>query len=187
LRAWGRIAGAGALLAARRGDAGHAVARVGAAMAAPVGCYHHALACATGAEAHLALGRWADAVAAVAAVEAEGVSPASATRLAMVGTVAAGEGTLDARARRERVEVSVAGEELVAAVDAVALLGDRTPVEEAELAHARAALTLLAEPDAGAWAAAAAAWERAGDPWAAAVAQTHEAATAARRGAASQA
>jgi DNA-binding NarL/FixJ family response regulator len=180
-----RIATAGALLASRRGDSGRTVALVQTATAAPVGCYHDALASAAGAEAHLALGSWTDAIA-TAAAASDGPSPASSTRLAMVRAVARVEAALDDRAHGGPAAGRVTRDELAALI-ADSPSSQLTAVENAEIAHATAAVTLLGEPDPEAWSATAAAWQRAGDPWGTAVAQMHEAAAAARLSAAAQA
>jgi DNA-binding NarL/FixJ family response regulator len=178
-----RLSAAQALLAARRGDAARAGELVDLAVAARVGPYHHRLARATGAEALLAGQRWADAVEWALEAAPGGGGPASHTRLALVRTVATVERQLDARAHGAAAETGPLIDELTQLVAGARPASGATAFEEAETAHALAALTLLRVGDPELWGAAAAAWQRAGDPWNAAVAQTQEALAAAGAGA----
>jgi DNA-binding CsgD family transcriptional regulator/tetratricopeptide (TPR) repeat protein len=178
-----RVSSAAALLAARRGDAKHAVDLIEAAITAPVGSYHHALACEAAAEAHLALRQWSDALAmAAAAATPNGPGPVSAIRLAMVQTVASVEVALDDRARGDPLDSAS-----TSAGPAAVVPPNPTGIERAEIAHARAARAQLGEPNSELWGNAVAAWQEAGDPWYVAMAQTHEAAAAVRLGASAQA
>jgi len=178
-----RLSAAQALLAARRGEVDRAGEFVDTAVAARVGPYHHRLARASGAEALLAAQRWTDAVEWVREAESGGAGPASRTRLALVRTVATVERQLDARAHGATAETGPLIDELIQQIADARPTNEATAFEEAEAVHASAALTLLGVGDAELWGAAAAAWQRAGDPWNTAVAQTHEALAAAGTGA----
>jgi DNA-binding CsgD family transcriptional regulator len=178
-----RLSAAQGLLAARRGDAGRAAELVDVAVAARVGPYHRRLACATGAEALLAEEQWANAIGWAQDAAPGGEGPASATRLALVRTVALVERELDARAHGTSAHAGPLTDELTRLIADARSTTEATSFGEAETAHATAALTLLQGTDPELWAAAAAAWERAGDPWNMAAAQTHEALAAAEAGA----
>jgi DNA-binding NarL/FixJ family response regulator/tetratricopeptide (TPR) repeat protein len=178
-----RLSAAQALLAARRGAADRAGEFVDTAVAARVGPYHHRLARATGAEALLAAQRWTDAVDLAREAAPGGAGPASRTRLALVRTVAAVERELDARAHGAAAETGPLIDELTQLVADARPTNEATAFEQAESAHALAALTLLGVGDAELWGAAAAAWQRAGDPWNTAVTQMYEALAAAGAGA----
>lgn len=104
----------------------------------------------------------------------------TASRAAMIRAIAETEITLESRAGRDLDTTAVMGRS--PATDSA-----NTPVEAAELADARATLTLLGAPDPDAWAIAVGAWRDAADPWSGALAQTHEAEAAARLGAAARA
>jgi DNA-binding NarL/FixJ family response regulator len=178
-----RLSAAQALLAARRGEPDRAGEFVDTAVAARVGPYHHRLARATGAEALLAVQRWTDAVEWAREAESGGAGPASRTRLALVRTVATVQRQLDARAHGAAAETRPLIDELTQLVADARPANEATAFEEAEAAHASAALTLLGVGDAELWDAAAAAWQRAGDPWNTAVTRMHEALAAAAAGA----
>jgi DNA-binding NarL/FixJ family response regulator len=178
-----RLSAAQALLAARRGEPARVVELVDMALAARVGPYHHRLACATGAEALLAAQCWSDALAWARAADSGGAGPASRTRLAFVRTVATVERELDARAHGAATATGSLIDELTRLVVDATPANEATAFEEAESAHARAALTLLRASDPELWRAAATAWQRAADPWNTAVAQMYEALAAAGAGA----
>jgi DNA-binding NarL/FixJ family response regulator len=178
-----RLRSAQALLAARRGEAARVLEFVDMAGGARVGPYHHRLARATAAEALLAAQRWSDAVESAREAAPGAAGPASRTRLAMVRTVAAVERELDARAHGAVTETGSLGDELTQFVADARSASEATAFEEAETAHASAALTQLRVGHPELWATAAAAWQRAGDPWNTAVAQMHEALAAAGTGA----
>lgn len=176
-----RLRAAGALLHARRGDRERADALAADALSAPVGAYHHALAGATVAEAYLALGRWADAATLVEALTAAAPVPITASRLAMLRAITIVETALDAR---DEPSPFAAPDDVRSIVDTRAGPVD---VRVAESAYTTAVVSLLDAPAPDAWAEAAQAWERAGDPWWAAMARTHEVEAAARLGAAARA
>jgi DNA-binding NarL/FixJ family response regulator len=105
----------------------------------------------------------------------------------MVSVGAAVEGTLDAVARREAIDVDSRIEELQRRIDTVRMEGNddrHVPIETgAHLAHAAAMLTRLTTPDPDAWAEAARRWEQLSDRWAIATARLREAEAAASTGA----
>jgi DNA-binding CsgD family transcriptional regulator len=189
-----RVARAGAMLAARRGDADEAVGRLAELEAQPVDGWHQCVADAAAADVHLALGNWDDA----ASVSERGwesthsTSTLWAARFAMFGVVAAVERVLDLRARRQPVDAGEICARLQDRVDAVrsrAAAAQPNPCLDtaAHLAHAAASLTRLSVPDADAWADAAARWTALGDRWATATALVREAEAAAVVGAADRA
>jgi DNA-binding CsgD family transcriptional regulator len=150
---------------------------------------------ATAAEVHLLLGDWA---AAAQRAEAEWPSPCVhdglwPARFAVLGITASVEATLDARARREPVDVAAVGGTLRARLDdarAASQPGDGGspgPAVVANLAEAAAQLTRLTGPDPDAWASAARRWEELHDSWAVAAARLHEAEAAVATGDAARA
>jgi DNA-binding CsgD family transcriptional regulator/tetratricopeptide (TPR) repeat protein len=184
-----------AVLAVRTGDVVEARRVVDDLLARPADALHRGAAEAAAAEVHLAERDWT----AAAAAAARGRDPAGdhesrwPGRFAALGAVAAVEAALDARARREPVDEDAvragAAADLAAAsaVHTGAGAHEPAPEEAAWLSMGAATLTRLGEPDPDAWAAAAAAADRVGDPWRTAVARRHEAEAAAALGAADRA
>jgi DNA-binding CsgD family transcriptional regulator/tetratricopeptide (TPR) repeat protein len=173
-----RVARTRALLAARRGDA----ELVGAARrdmrSVPVDGWHRALVSVAEIEIALATGEWADAVAAAEhAWEGRPHAVLWAARIAGLGAHAVAEHVLDVRAGVAHADVGelvrVASARLA---DADALAGEGTGSREvaAYLAHGRASLGRVSQPDPDAWATAADAWRVLGDVWWTAVAQLRE-------------
>jgi DNA-binding CsgD family transcriptional regulator len=186
-----RVARVRALVAARRGDAELADLAVRDMRSVPVDGWHHALVSVAAIEIALAAGAWADA--SRAADQAWKLRPHAvlwAARIAGLGAHAVAEHALDARAGATDADVDelvdIASARLA---DAEALAGDGTSSREirALLAHGRASLGRLSEPDPDAWAAVADAWRAFGDIWWLAVAQLREGEAAAAKGAAARA
>jgi len=190
-----RAAGAGAKLAARRGESDRARILLSTACAQTCDGVHQAFLDVTTADIHLILGEWAEA--AVAAEQGWSSTPVTtvlwSARFAMLSVSAAVEQALDARARRESVAVDATIAELRERLDGVreaagARTGERLALDTAaHLAHGVASLTRLADPDPGAWAEAAQRWRDLGDRWGVAVAQLREADAAAATGATAKA
>jgi DNA-binding NarL/FixJ family response regulator len=190
-----RVACAGARLAARRGEADRARSFLATARAQPCDGMHRSFLDAVTAEVHLVLGEWTEA----AAAAEHGWSSAPVTtvlwsaRFAMLSAGAAVELALDARARRESVDVEATIAQLRGRLDdvrhaAAARTADHLTVDAAaHLAHADASLTRLTAPDPDAWAEAAQRWGDLGDLWGVAVARMHEADAAAATGEAARA
>ncbi len=189
-----RVARAGAMLAARRGDSDLALSLLDEARALPVDGWHQAVFDAADADVHLTLGNWAEAARA-----GEHGWEANATtsvlwsaRFAMFSITATVEKTLDEIARRQPVELPQIIAHLATRIDAARSLAGRSPNSPqadtaAHLAHAAASLTRLTKSDADAWAEAAARWTDLGDGWATASALLLEAEAAASIGAADRA
>jgi DNA-binding NarL/FixJ family response regulator len=186
-----RLGRAGAMLAARRGEHDRARSFLAQAESHPIDPLHRSFLDWAIADVHLILG---DATQASVAAERgwqSNVPPARlwSARFAMVSVGAAVEGTLDALARREAIDVDSRVEELQRRIDTVRAEmegnDDRhVPIEtEAHLAHAAAMLTRLTTPDPDAWAEAARCWEQLSDRWAIATARLREAEAAASTGA----
>ena len=190
-----RLARAGALLAARRGDVERARSLLGQISAQPVDPWHRFLVQHTQAEVQLHLGDWAGAARAAELGWESGCDqdrrwPA---RFAMISTLAAVEAALDAQARREPVDVDGLLGRLGSRLQE-ARAASRPPAGEAipadalaHLEHAAASMTRLTSPDPDAWARAANRWDDLHDPWAAAVARLYEAEAAATTGQAARA
>jgi DNA-binding NarL/FixJ family response regulator len=185
-----RILAARTLLTARRGEAGIAQELIDVLLATPVGAYHQALAWATCAESHLALGNWAGAHRAAETLAAMKTSPISPAKLAMLTVTATVEMALDNRARGNPMDAAATARRLTRSIPAprrVTVTTPGTSLEAAHLAHAQAAPTLLTGADPGRWREAAKAWDTVGDPWAGAWARTHQAVAAAAQGNAGEA
>ena len=188
-----RLALAGALLASRHGDGIGAHTLLAQAESGPVDPFHRWFVDRTAAEVHLALGEWAEA----AGVAERAMSGAALAlwqaRFVMYGTVAEVELALDARARREPVDVDGIAARLRERLDVASDAGRAGQgVEEASdcaahLAHAVAAVTRLHDSDAEAWAEAARAWAHLADPFWLATARVREAEAAAAAGATARA
>ncbi|MFN8050524.1 MAG: tetratricopeptide repeat protein [Acidimicrobiales bacterium] len=182
-----RVAGIGATLAARRGDADEARRLLAIAAAQPVDGWHRTTLDMTIACVHLALGDWAEAAAAVERARAE--VPVDvvlwSARFVMAGVEAEVERALDAVARQEPIDVTEVLGRLRQQIEAVESLPGGTPSLDtlAHLAQAHAHLTRLAAPDPDAWATAARRWADLGDQWRIAVAMRHEAEAASTTGA----
>ena len=186
-----RVARTRALLAARRGDTDLADAARREMHAVPVDGWHRALVGVADIEIALASGAWADAVAAAeVAWKDRPDSVLWTARIAGLGAHGVAEHVLDARAGATHADedelVGVASARLA---DAEALAGDGPSTREirALLAHGRAALGRLSEPDPDLWRTAADAWRALGDVWWLAVAQLREGEAAVANGAAARA
>jgi DNA-binding CsgD family transcriptional regulator/uncharacterized protein YceH (UPF0502 family) len=185
-----RLARAEAMLAARRGETDRALELLAEAESQPVDGWHQAVLDATAADVHLVVGNWGDA--AHAAEDGwdstAATSPLWAARFAMFSVAATVERTLDELARREPVDLAEIIARLQQRVDAARSFAERPQLDTAaHLAHAAASLTRLTQPDADAWAEAAARWADLGDRWATATALLREAEAAAMDGAADRA
>jgi ATP/maltotriose-dependent transcriptional regulator MalT len=189
-----RVACAGARLAARRGDSDCARSSLAIARAQPCDGMHQSLLDVATADVHLVQGEWTEAAA--AAERGWNSTPVTtvlwSARFAMFSVGAAVELALDARARREAVDVDATIAKLRKRLDdvrgAAARTADQLAVDTAaHLAHADASLTRLAEPDPNAWAEAARRWGDLGDLWGVSVARLHEADAAAATGEAARA
>ena len=189
-----RVARAGSMLAARRGEAGRALSQLAEAEAHPVDGWHQSVRDAAVADVHLVLGKWDEALRAAERgwESTRTTSVLWAARFAMLSIAATVEHTLDARARREPVDVAAVSSQLQARIDVVrALVHDNgyKPQRDtaAHLAHAVASLSRLTRFDADAWSEAAARWTELGDRWMTATALFREAEAAAHAGAADRA
>jgi DNA-binding NarL/FixJ family response regulator len=147
------------------------------------------------ADVHLVLGEWTEAAA--AAERGWSSTPMTAVlwsaRFAMLSAEAAVELALDARARRDPVDVEGTIAQLRKRLaDTRHAVGARTRGDlaldtAAHVAHAEATITRLVHPDPEAWADAAERWRDLGDQWGLAVARLREAEAAAAVGAAARA
>ena len=189
-----RVARAKAMLAARRGETDCALGQLAELTAHRVDGWHQSVRDAAIADVHLALGNWGEA--ALAAERGWESTNATAmlwsARFAMFSISAMVEQALDARARRQPVDVAEISSRLQARIDAVRSLAEdsgQSPRRDtaAHLAHAKASLSRLTVADADAWADAAACWTELGDRWATATALVREADAAAVAGAADRA
>jgi DNA-binding NarL/FixJ family response regulator len=190
-----RLGRAAAMLAARRGDGGRALAFLSEAEANPVDPFHRSLLDWAIADVQLILG---DPALAVVAAERgwEASDPPArlwSARFAMLTVGATVEVTLDALARREPIDVESIVDRLQRRISSV-----RTATEdsddrhvsietEANVAHAAAMLTRLTRADPDAWAEAAARWEQLSDRWGTATVRMYEAEAAASAGATARA
>jgi DNA-binding CsgD family transcriptional regulator/tetratricopeptide (TPR) repeat protein len=189
-----RLARAGAMLAARRGETDRAISLLADAHAQPVDGWHQSVAYAAAADVHLAIGNWIEA-----ADAAEQGWDATATtsvlwaaRFAMLSVTANVETTLDQIARREPIDLVNVIARLRQRVDSARSFANRSLISPqgdmaAHLAHAAASLTRLTVPDPDLWAEAAARWADLGDRWATATALLREAEASASIGAADRA
>ena len=185
-----RVARAGAMLAARRGDTERATTLLADAFAQPTNGWHQTFLDFAAADVYLALGDWAAAGA--AAERGWERRPRGAVlwsaRLAMVSAEAAVEQALDALASREPVDIAVTVVELTQRIDDVRAEHDAGGGEGpaldtiAHLAHAAATLTRLTTSDPDAWSEAVRRWKELGDHWWTAVATLREADAAASAG-----
>lgn len=189
-----RVARAGAMLAARRGDTDRALSLLAEAHAQPADGWHQSVLDATTADVHLALGNW-DEAAHAAERGWESTSTTSmlwAARFAMLSVTATVERTLDALARRETIELPEIIAKLGQRIDAARESAERSRNDpqrdtQAHIAHAGASLTRLTGPDPDAWAEAAQRWTDLGNRWATATALVREAEAAASIGSADRA
>src|SRR5262249_61784986 len=110
-----RLLPARILLTARRGQAGIAQGLIDVLLATPVGAYHQALAWASCAESHIALGNWADALRAAETLAAMKTSPISPVKLAMLTVTATVEIALDNRAQGNPVDPAETARRLIRA------------------------------------------------------------------------
>lgn len=178
-----RVARAGAMLAARRGDGDRARALLSDARAHPVDGMHSSYLEMGAADVHLVLGEWVEAAA--AAERGWSVHPTSAlfwsARFTMLTVEAAVEQALDTVAARRPIDLPGVVEHLKERIDAVQTEVDSRTEHRpgrdtaAHLAHATASLSRLTTPDPDAWAEAARQWSALGDRWWTAVARLHEA------------
>lgn len=189
-----RIACAGARLAARRGESERARSLLAIAHAQPCDGMHQSLLDVVTADVHLIQAEWTEAAA--AAERGWNSTPVTtvlwSARFAMLSACAAIELALDARARREAVHVETTIADLRQRLDdvrdaAARSAGSVAVDSAAHLAHARASLTRLGEPDPGAWADAAQRWAELDDLWGVATARLQEADAAAATGEAARA
>lgn len=190
-----RIARAGAVLAARRGDSTRARTLLADALSHPVDGSHQLFLDMAAADIHLALGDYSDAAA--AAERGWASTPVDvllwSARLTMLSIAATVEQSLDARAARQPIDIAGTRDRLRQRLDAVRDEADSRvtnppgPETCAYLAHAAGDITRLTTSDPDAWADAARAWDTFGDRWWIAVAQLHEAEASASAGAAARA
>ena len=119
-----RVARAGAMLAARRGETDRAIRLLAEAETQPVDGWHQSVRDAAVADVHLALGNWDEA--ALAAERGwESTSTTSvlwAARFAMLSVVATVEQALDERARRQPIDLPGTISRLQERIDAVRTL-----------------------------------------------------------------
>ncbi len=184
-----RLAGAGALVAARRGEHARAHALLTEAESQPGDTWSRTSVDRCHVETCLALGEWKEAADVADRALASGLDalPSARAGFALASVVAGVELALDARARREPVDIDATAARLTARIErarAAFAAGDAhiPAVAAAHLAHAHAAITALGDADPDAWAAAAARWEQVGDGWWVAVARLGEAGAAATTG-----
>jgi DNA-binding CsgD family transcriptional regulator len=184
-----RVARAGAMLAARRGDRDRAATLLDRAEAQPSDGWHRTLLDLGAAETHLALGDWKAAHA--AAEQGWSQVPPNArlwrARFAHLLTEATVERALDDRAAGGTIDVDAVTGEVEARLAGLDEPGDDKSVDiDARIAHARASLTRLRGPDPDAWTEAARAWGELGDTWWQAVARHREGEAAVATGAAAR-
>ena len=182
---------AGAMLAARRGENDRARAFLAMADAQPLDPWHQAVLDSGAADVHLILGNWDRAAVSAErgwhSIHARG--PLWSARFAMLSVGAAVEQALDARARRDPIDVEATVARLQHRVDSVRAAarcdsdGSLANDAAAHIAHAAATLTRLTGSDPDVWADAAQRWQALSDPWAAATARVREAEAAASTGA----
>ncbi len=189
-----RLARAGAMLAARRGETDRALSQLAEAHAQPVDGWHQSVLDATAADVQLALGNWDEAAQAADRgwESTRMTSVLWASRFAMFSVAATVEQTLDERACRQPIDEAETISRLELRIDAARSIAEqarKSPRRDtaAHLAHAAACLTRLTVPDADAWAAAAARWTDLGDRWMTATTLLREAEAAALAGAADRA
>ena len=190
-----RVACAGARLAARRGERARARTFLATAHAQPCDGMHQSFLDVVTADVSLVLGEWSDAAA--AAERGWSSTPVTtvlwSARFAMLSAGAAVELALDARARRDAIDIDTTitqlRKQLLEVRHAAAARTQKRVAADAaaHLAHAEASLTRLGDPDPDAWAAAAQRWRDLDDPWGMASALLHEADAAAETGAAARA
>jgi DNA-binding CsgD family transcriptional regulator/tetratricopeptide (TPR) repeat protein len=183
-----RIACAGALLAARRGDRSRALDLLAEAELIPLEGLHRHLVAETEVEVRLALGDWAAAAKAADAGRDHVQSAALlwAARFMQLQVEAAVEEALDAAARRDTVDLPGVARMLSDQVETLGLALGQAGVAStdaiARIAHATAAVTRLRSPDASAWLEAGRRWSALGDSWWVVVARLREAEAAASTG-----
>jgi len=185
-----RVARAGAVLAARRGDTERARRLLADAASQPVDGWHQTILDMTRSDVHLALHEWSDASA--AAERGWATNPVNvvlwSARFARASIEAGVEQALDALAAQEPIAlpevIDHLRQRLDAARDAAATHAGSTPSLDtaANLAHATASLTRLTVSDPDAWSEAAQRWNALGDQWWTAVATLREADAAAAAG-----
>lgn len=186
-----RVARAGAMLAARRGDADRARRLLADAASQPVDGWHQTILDMGRADVHLVLRDWADA--SDAAERGWATNPATvvlwSARFAMASIEAGVEQALDAVASQRPIVLPEVIERLQQRLDVArdAAENDAGSAPSldpaAHLAHAAASLTRLTTSDPDAWSAAAQRWDALGDRWWTAVATLREADAAAAAGA----
>jgi DNA-binding NarL/FixJ family response regulator len=188
-----RLALAGAMLASRRGDRDRTAAMLAQAEAGPVDPFHRWFLDRVAAEAQIALSEWDEATAIADRALARDAVALWQARFVMYATVAEVELALDARARREPIDVDATAARLRRRIEAArdAAKADQG-IEEASdcaahLAHAAAAVTRLHDSDPEAWAEAARHWADLADPYCLATARVREAEAAAAAGASARA
>jgi DNA-binding CsgD family transcriptional regulator len=188
-----RLALAGAMLASRRGDSDRTHALLAQAEAGPIDPFHRWFVDGTAAEAQLALSEWGEAAAVADRALARDAAALWQARFATYGTVAEVELALDARARREAIDVDATAARLRRRIDAArnaAKAGQGTEEASdcaAHLAHASAAVTRLHDSDPVAWAEASRRWADLADPHWLATARVREAEALAASGASARA
>ena len=184
-----RLALAGAMLAARRGERDRALdaARAGRGAARSIP-FIGGSSTEPRPRSHLALGEWSEAAAVAERVLTVHATALWRARFVMYGVVAEVELALDARARREPFDAEATAARLRGRIDDARDAADaRRGAEEAldsaaHLAHAAAAVTRLGDSDPEAWAEAARRWADLGDPYWLATARVREAEAAAAVG-----
>ena len=193
-----RLARAGAMLAARLGDADRALGHLAEARALPIDGWHQSVLDVTEADVHLVLGNWDEAAAAAergwdsTATASASASASWAARFAMFSVAATVESILDRRARREPVDLDASIARLQERIDAARSLAGLTPGGAqrdmaAHMADADGSLSRLTVADADVWAEAAARWTDLDDRWATATVLVREAEAAANAGLADRA
>ncbi len=190
-----RVAKAGAIVAARRGDRDRARQLIADASALPSDGMHSSVLDMGVADVHLALGEWDQAAVAAERGWSTNLAPVLlwSARFTMLSIEAAVEQSLDAIAARQPADIAGT---ILRMQDRIRLVHDeidnRTEHRigrdaRAHLAHAIASLTRLSSSDPDAWATAARHWADLGEVWWTAVALLREAEAAASTGGASQA
>jgi DNA-binding NarL/FixJ family response regulator len=188
-----RLALAGGMLAACRGDRTRAQALLAQAQAAPVDPFHRWFLERTAAEAALALREWDEAAAVAERALSRHPVALWRARFVMYGAIAEVELTLDAQARRDSFDTDATVKRLRAWIDSAcdaarAGLGNEAAADcAAHLAHAAAAVTRLRDSDPDAWAEAGRWWVDLADPYWLATTRVREAEAAAAAGAAARA
>jgi DNA-binding CsgD family transcriptional regulator len=184
-----RLALVDAVLSARRADAARAVSQLERAGEHTVDPFHQWFVDRASAESALALGNHREAAEICERAVANAPTPLWHARFVMYAVIAEVELALDARARREPLDVDAVTARLSERIGRATRAPREHPSGDisAHLAHAEATLGRLGAPDAAAWANAAEHWAQLRDPYWLATARVREAEAAAASGAAARA